>query len=68
MTKTIPITAHIREERRQRGLSQSQLAAMIGAHYTTICALERGKIRRPSAKTRKGLERVLGIRIPRYLW
>jgi len=50
----------LRELRRQRDLSQTELGERVGVHYTHISRYERG-ISRPSADTLKRLADVLGV-------
>ncbi len=50
----------LRELRRQRDLSQTELGERVGVHYTHISRYERG-ISRPSADTLKRLADVLDV-------
>lgn len=51
---------HIRERRKELGLSQTKLACLIGMAESTLSNLELGKWK-PWPKARKDLARTLGI-------
>ncbi len=51
----------LREWRRRRALSQSELAAMAGITKATVVALEKGDPRRPHPRTIRQLAQALGI-------
>lgn len=71
MTKTLntipPICRKLRAARLARGLSQDAVAEAIGVNRATISMLENGHTIRPSEKVRRGLERIYGFKIPRYI-
>lgn len=50
----------LRELRRQRNLSQTELGKLVGIHYTHVGRYERG-ISRPTAATLMRLAEVLGV-------
>jgi transcriptional regulator with XRE-family HTH domain len=50
----------LRDLRKQKGLSQTELAEAVGVHYTHIGRYERGKSR-PAADTLKRLADALGV-------
>lgn len=51
----------LRELRKQKNLSQTQLAKIVGIHYTHIGRYERGVSSRPAADTLKRLADALGV-------
>jgi len=53
---------HIRERRKELGLSQTKLACLIGMAESTLSNLELGKWK-PWPKARKDLARTLGVSI-----
>ncbi len=50
----------LRELRKQKGLSQSELGERVGVHYTHVGRYERG-VSRPAADTLKRLADALGV-------
>ncbi len=53
----------LRDLRKQKNLSQTDLAKIVGVHYTHIGRYERGVSSRPSADTLKRLADALGVTI-----
>jgi transcriptional regulator with XRE-family HTH domain len=56
----------IRQARRQRGLTQTQAAALAGLHQSQLSMIERGRLI-PSVSQAERLGRVLGIPADRLL-
>ena len=61
--KTAPpegFAERLRELRKQKGLSQTELGERVGVHYTHVGRYERG-VSRPAADTLKRLADALGV-------
>lgn len=54
--------AHIAKLRKERGLTQFELASMVGVAFETISRLERG-VSMPSVKTLEAISKALTVRL-----
>lgn len=63
----MPFGERLRELRRSKGLSQTQLAKAADVHLSTLCRLEQGAASDPSWTTVLALAKGLGVGVERFV-